>query len=318
MAILTTALRRAGIPERLGGVGASPGEARGPPRPLRRRPPRPRGAGRGRGTAAAAVAGLRPAGRRAHRLMGVQVLYADVDGTMVGPLGNLFWDSDRNPTLAAAEALVRASPGGAGGRGPHRPGPGRHVRVRPGPRPGELDLRAGRHPGLRPGGDGRPRARRVPRHRGPHHRAPPGGRASPGGLPGPPRGAQPLERQPGVVVPPPGRRRHRRGRGPAGDGRLRLGDAVRQRRHPPPLRDPARDRTDPGLPPHPPGRVEGGRRGRRPGAPGPDPGRVRHGRRRRRRPRGPGRGGPLLPDPQRPRQGPVPGLGARNRAQGSR
>ncbi|HYH49785.1 MAG TPA: hypothetical protein VEG38_09575, partial [Acidimicrobiia bacterium] len=39
----------------------------------------------------------------------VKVLYADVDGTMVGPLGNLFWDSNRNPTLAAAEALVRAA-----------------------------------------------------------------------------------------------------------------------------------------------------------------------------------------------------------------
>jgi hydroxymethylpyrimidine pyrophosphatase-like HAD family hydrolase len=38
----------------------------------------------------------------------VKVLYADVDGTMVGPLGNLFWDSSRTPTLAAAEALVRA------------------------------------------------------------------------------------------------------------------------------------------------------------------------------------------------------------------
>jgi hydroxymethylpyrimidine pyrophosphatase-like HAD family hydrolase len=39
----------------------------------------------------------------------VRVLYADVDGTMVGPLGNLFWDGQRNPTLAAAEALVRAA-----------------------------------------------------------------------------------------------------------------------------------------------------------------------------------------------------------------
>jgi hydroxymethylpyrimidine pyrophosphatase-like HAD family hydrolase len=39
----------------------------------------------------------------------VRVLYADVDGTLVGPLGNLFWDSDRRPTLAAAEALVRAA-----------------------------------------------------------------------------------------------------------------------------------------------------------------------------------------------------------------
>jgi hydroxymethylpyrimidine pyrophosphatase-like HAD family hydrolase len=39
----------------------------------------------------------------------VKVLYADVDGTMVGPLGNLLWDSHRSPTLAAAEALVRAA-----------------------------------------------------------------------------------------------------------------------------------------------------------------------------------------------------------------
>ena len=38
----------------------------------------------------------------------VRVLYADVDGTMVGPLGNLLWDSHRTPTVAAAEALVRA------------------------------------------------------------------------------------------------------------------------------------------------------------------------------------------------------------------
>ena len=41
--------------------------------------------------------------------MGFKVLYADVDGTMVGPLGNLLWDSHRTPTLAAAEALVRAA-----------------------------------------------------------------------------------------------------------------------------------------------------------------------------------------------------------------
>ena len=39
----------------------------------------------------------------------IRVLYADVDGTMVGPLGNLFWDGQRNPSLAAAEALVRAA-----------------------------------------------------------------------------------------------------------------------------------------------------------------------------------------------------------------
>jgi hydroxymethylpyrimidine pyrophosphatase-like HAD family hydrolase len=39
----------------------------------------------------------------------VKVLYTDVDGTLVGPLGNLLWDSNRTPTLAAAEALVRAA-----------------------------------------------------------------------------------------------------------------------------------------------------------------------------------------------------------------
>ena len=38
-----------------------------------------------------------------------RVLYTDVDGTLVGPLGNLFWDVNRSPTLAAAEALVRAA-----------------------------------------------------------------------------------------------------------------------------------------------------------------------------------------------------------------
>jgi hypothetical protein len=37
------------------------------------------------------------------------VLYTDVDGTLVGPLGNFFWTGDRTPTLAAAEALVRAA-----------------------------------------------------------------------------------------------------------------------------------------------------------------------------------------------------------------
>ena len=41
--------------------------------------------------------------------MPVRVLYTDVDGTLVGPLGNLLWDSRRTPTLAAAEALVRAA-----------------------------------------------------------------------------------------------------------------------------------------------------------------------------------------------------------------
>ena len=38
-----------------------------------------------------------------------RVLYTDVDGTLVGPLGNLLWDGDRHPTAVAAEALVRAA-----------------------------------------------------------------------------------------------------------------------------------------------------------------------------------------------------------------
>jgi hydroxymethylpyrimidine pyrophosphatase-like HAD family hydrolase len=42
-------------------------------------------------------------------MSGIKVLYADVDGTLVGPLGNLLWDTHRTPTLAAAEALVRAA-----------------------------------------------------------------------------------------------------------------------------------------------------------------------------------------------------------------
>jgi len=41
--------------------------------------------------------------------MTVRVLYTDVDGTLVGPVGNLLWDSHRTPTAAAAEALVRAA-----------------------------------------------------------------------------------------------------------------------------------------------------------------------------------------------------------------
>ena len=41
--------------------------------------------------------------------MPIRVLYTDVDGTLVGPLGNLLWDSRRTPMLAAAEALVRAA-----------------------------------------------------------------------------------------------------------------------------------------------------------------------------------------------------------------
>jgi hydroxymethylpyrimidine pyrophosphatase-like HAD family hydrolase len=38
-----------------------------------------------------------------------RVLYTDVDGTLVGPLGNLLWDGTRHPTAVAAEALVRAA-----------------------------------------------------------------------------------------------------------------------------------------------------------------------------------------------------------------
>lgn len=37
-----------------------------------------------------------------------RVLYTDIDGTLVGPLGNLFWTDDCTLTLAAAEAIVRA------------------------------------------------------------------------------------------------------------------------------------------------------------------------------------------------------------------
>jgi hydroxymethylpyrimidine pyrophosphatase-like HAD family hydrolase len=39
----------------------------------------------------------------------LRVLYTDVDGTLVGPRGHLFWTSDRRLTLVAAEALVRAA-----------------------------------------------------------------------------------------------------------------------------------------------------------------------------------------------------------------
>lgn len=42
----------------------------------------------------------------------VRVLYTDVDGTLVGPLGNLFWTEEATPTLAAAEALLRAHAAG--------------------------------------------------------------------------------------------------------------------------------------------------------------------------------------------------------------
>lgn len=37
-----------------------------------------------------------------------RVLYTDVDGTLVGPLGNLFWTDEGALTLVAAQALVRA------------------------------------------------------------------------------------------------------------------------------------------------------------------------------------------------------------------
>jgi hypothetical protein len=40
--------------------------------------------------------------------VGVRVLYTDIDGTLVGPGGDLLATSDRTPTLAAAWALVEA------------------------------------------------------------------------------------------------------------------------------------------------------------------------------------------------------------------
>jgi hydroxymethylpyrimidine pyrophosphatase-like HAD family hydrolase len=42
------------------------------------------------------------------RAPAIRVLYTDVDGTLVGPLGNLFWTEEREWTLDAAEALVAA------------------------------------------------------------------------------------------------------------------------------------------------------------------------------------------------------------------
>jgi hydroxymethylpyrimidine pyrophosphatase-like HAD family hydrolase len=39
----------------------------------------------------------------------LKVLYTDVDGTLVGPRGHLFWTSERRLTLVAAEAVVRAA-----------------------------------------------------------------------------------------------------------------------------------------------------------------------------------------------------------------
>lgn len=43
---------------------------------------------------------------------GPRVLYTDIDNTLVGPLGNLFHTGDRQPTLAAATALMRAAQAG--------------------------------------------------------------------------------------------------------------------------------------------------------------------------------------------------------------
>lgn len=44
--------------------------------------------------------------------MTVRVLYVDVDGTLVGPFGNLLQTGDHEPTLEAAEAIVAARKGG--------------------------------------------------------------------------------------------------------------------------------------------------------------------------------------------------------------
>jgi 3-deoxy-D-manno-octulosonate 8-phosphate phosphatase KdsC-like HAD superfamily phosphatase len=44
--------------------------------------------------------------------VGARVLYTDIDGTLVGPQGNLLWTSDRTPTLAAAWGLVEAARAG--------------------------------------------------------------------------------------------------------------------------------------------------------------------------------------------------------------
>ena len=42
----------------------------------------------------------------------IRALYTDIDGTLVGPMGNLLASSDRKPSLAAAEAVLRAQEAG--------------------------------------------------------------------------------------------------------------------------------------------------------------------------------------------------------------
>ena len=238
MAILTTALRRAGIPEREAAHLVL----------LRRRPP---------GHEVLVEVGERPPLRslapggsgvppeamgrgRAHRLMPtVKVLYADVDGTMVGPLGNLLWDSHRTPTLAAAEALVRAAREGlevVALTGRARAGMFEFARVLGlqswicelgGIRVYDRGETVVHEHGAFPGGG-------VPTDE--LHRA----------VDAPPRDATPAGWRSTAPGTPPGSRRSssgasvdRRGRGTPGGGRVRLGHAGRQRGDPPPLRDPA-------------------------------------------------------------------------------
>lgn len=44
--------------------------------------------------------------------MTIRVLYTDIDNTLVGPFGNLFHTGDRQPTLAAATAIIHAAQAG--------------------------------------------------------------------------------------------------------------------------------------------------------------------------------------------------------------
>src|SRR5918911_3935872 len=81
------------------GCHAPPGTVKTPPPPVERF---------ARGSAAAKTPAVHPSPARSTRAVR-SVLYTDVDGTLVGPLGNFFWTGDRTPTLAAAEALVRAA-----------------------------------------------------------------------------------------------------------------------------------------------------------------------------------------------------------------